>query len=278
MNKILITAITLSGIIVSWCFTFIPESIFAKGIFGINCSKETIIILNRVSLSILIWVITSIFLIILLKKIYFITICSKGVRIKVEYGNILEMRNCYKVINFDECFTTKVGIGAADIKPTSLCGQFLSIENVEEIENAVSNSGLQSYCSEYQNKKCYESGRLVQYKDYLLLAFAKLNSDGLGQMNREQYLQCLNILWKELDKYYAQQDVAITILGSGITRFKGENLSQQELVDIMIASYKLSPYHIKNELRIVCRRSDDFSLKNIGDFNLLEFVFQLMKK
>ena len=43
-----------------------------------------------------------------------------------EYGNILKKRNCKRVINFDECFTTHVGDKTADINPTSICGQYLS--------------------------------------------------------------------------------------------------------------------------------------------------------
>lgn len=35
--------------------------------------------------------------------------------IVVEYGDLLRKENCQRVINFDECFTTKVGLGPADI-------------------------------------------------------------------------------------------------------------------------------------------------------------------
>lgn len=61
--------------------------------------------------------------------------------------------------------------------------------------------------------------------------------------------------------------MAIPILGAGLTRFEGEMLSQQQLVDIIISSYKLTPYKIKspNALRIICRKSDDFSLDKIGE-------------
>lgn len=75
-------------------------------------------------------------------------------------------------------------------------------------------------------------------------------------------------MWEELHKYYNQQDISISILGSGQTYIddnSGTSLSQQELLDIIILSYKLSPHKIKypHKLRIICRKSDGFSLNEI---------------
>lgn len=102
----------------------------------------------------------------------------------------------------------------------------------------------------------------------MLLAFAKLDKNGLGRLTRDEYLKCLSVLWEEIDKYYGQKDVCIPILGAGLTRFdggSGASIPQQELLDMMIWSYKLSSHKIKSpyKLRIICRRSDDFSLDKI---------------
>ena len=78
---------------------------------------------------------------------------------------------------------------------------------------------------------------------YLLLAFAKLDKDGLGRMTRDEFLACLSVLWKEIDKYYGQKDVCIPVLGSGITRMDDTSLTQQELLEIIIGSYRLSPHN-----------------------------------
>jgi hypothetical protein len=61
--------------------------------------------------------------------------------------------------------------------------------------------------------------------------------------------------------------VCIPILGSGITRFEDKLLTQQELLDIILASYKLSSHKIKPpyQLHIVCKKGDDFSLNRIGE-------------
>ena len=77
--------------------------------------------------------------------------------------------------------------------------------------------------------------------------------------------QCLSEMWKQIELHCSQTDVCVPILGSGLTLFEGESLSQQELLNIMIWSYKLSPHKIKApyKLRIICKKSDGFSLNEI---------------
>jgi hypothetical protein len=60
--------------------------------------------------------------------------------------------------------------------------------------------------------------------------------------------------------------MSIPILGAGITRIDGStgaSIPQQELLDMIIWSYKLSSHKIKTKLRIICKRSDDFSLDKV---------------
>ncbi len=100
------------------------------------------------------------------------------------------------------------------------------------------------------------------------MAFAKLDKDGLGRFfSYDEFLECLSLFWKEIDKYYGQNDVCISILGSGLTRIGDASFTKQELLDIIIGSYKLSRHKIKfpNKLRIVCKKSEDFSLNKIGE-------------
>jgi hypothetical protein len=265
MCKFINSVFSISFIITTIAFTFIPESIFDYNFLECDFPKESRIIFNRVLTYIILLIIVSIVQAVRIFTRKYVIISDKEFKIKVEYGDIFKMNNCKKVINFDECFTTKVGENPADIKPTSVCGQFLSKINISDVEEAIEKSNLQSYSSAHQNRKCYESGRIVRYNDFLLLAFAKLDKNGNGHMSREQYLQCLNVLWEEIEHNYGDHDVAITVLGAGITRFNGASLSQQELVNTIIASYKFSSYHIKKVLHIVCSKSDDFSLNKVID-------------
>lgn len=266
---------------ISAIFTFVPEAIFGKVIlisggvfkqFGlVDYILEINIIMNRVLTFVIIWFITAIGYKVYLLLRNKISIKENNYKITVEYGDLLKTKKCKRVINFDECFSTHVGTAPADIKPTSICGQYLTANPNLNIQSLLSNSQLKPFKtkSKYQSKERYESGRVVPNGDDLLLAFVKLDENGLGRFfTRDEYLECLSVLWEEIDKYYGQQDVCIPILGAGLTRFdggSGTSISQQELLDMMIWSYKLSSHKIKTpyKLRIICRRSEDFSLNKI---------------
>lgn len=193
---------------------------------------------------------------------------GKTYTIIVQYGDLFKRKKCRKVINFDECFTTKVGDAPSEIKPDSICGQYLLANPNLNIQQLIADCGLKPVKkkSEYQKQDSYKLGSIVQNGDYLLMAFAKLSNAGLGEMTYDEYLSCLETLWKEIDAYYGSKSVCIPILGSGRTRFDGIKPSQQELLDIMIESYKLSRTKIKlpHKIYIICRKVENFSLNKIG--------------
>ena len=259
--------------IITIVFTFIPETIFGKCQLLSNASAEVNVILNRILTFIFVLVLA-----IIINALYLcfrssVRIKGKNYSIKIEYGDLFKMNVCKKVINFDECFTTIIGDSPSNVKPSSICGQYLKENPIQDMQILIDNTQLKPVKSKskYQNKERYDSGKLVPNGDYLLMAFAKLDKDGLGRFfSRDEFLDCLSILWKEIDKYYGQKDVCIPVLGSGITRMdgaSGASLTQQELLDIIIWSYRLSPYKIKSpyKLHIVCKRCDNFSLNKIGE-------------
>ena len=261
----------LSGIIsalVSISFMFIPESLFAKYVLFSNMSNEMNIIINRIVFLlgiIAVSIIVSVIYMIFRKKS---TLEGHNYIIQIEYGDIIEVKNCKKVINFDECFTLTVGDSPGDIKPGSICGQYLLKNPDIDIDRLIANANLKPVRtnSKFQNKIRYESGRLVLNGDDLLMAFAKLDENGLGYFpTYREFLKSLSILWEEIDKYYAQKDVCIPILGAGLTRIGEKSFTQQELLDIIIMSYKLNEHKIKKpyKLRIICKRDKGFSLNNI---------------
>ena len=267
--------------IISAVFIFVPEVIFGKNILISEAILKKValedyileinIILNRIFTYAILW-----FVVALVYKAYLflrkkVSIKGNNYKITVEYGDLLKMDKCKKVINFDECFSTHVGNAPADIKQTSICGQYLKANSDLNIQSLLATSQLKPLKtkSKYQGKERYESGRIVLNGDDLLLAFAKLDKNGAGRLTRDEYLKCLFTLWEEINIYYGQQDVCIPILGAGLTRFdggSGASISQQELLDMMIFSYKLSSHKIKspNKLRIICKKNEDFSLDEIG--------------
>lgn len=250
----------------------IPESLLKEFILLSNISNETNIIINRFAIIAILFLSTMICCYLHEKCKKKVTITGKNYKIIVEYDDIFEKNNCKKVIPFDECFTTKIGDSPADININSVCGQYLKNNPINDTQMqhliTTANISPSNTKSAYQNKERYESGSLIPKDDFLLMSFAKLDSEGLGTLTFEGFLQCLFLLWKEINKYYGQQDVYIPVLGSGVTRFDGgEQLSKQELVNIILYSYKMSQYKIKlpNSLHVICKESDDFSLSKIDN-------------
>lgn len=270
--------------VVTGIFTFVPESFFSgcgwvtqellnqcKWISDVE-AKDVNIVLSRLACSLLIWIAVSLVYALFLKFRRWTTIHGENYSIRVEYGDILKNRNCKRVINFDECFTTHVGDQTADINSNSICGQYLITHPDLDIPKLIDEANIKPARSKskYRQRTRYDSGTIVPNGDDLLMAFAKLDEKGKGRFfSRDEYIRCLDLLWRELENYYSEKDVCVPILGAGTTSFDGgagASISQQDLLDMMIWSYKLSSHKIKApyKLRIICRKNSGFSINNIN--------------
>jgi len=248
-------------------FSIIPEDFFRLLRLNENWSDVVNIISVRLLVSVLVVVIANIIYHFYYNNRKEVVLSEANYAIQIEYGNLFKITSGKKVINFDECFTTKVGEAPSDIKPNSVCGQYLSshpIDNINELIKVAEVKPLREK-SKFNGLDRYELGTLIPRGEFLLMAFAKLDENGLGHLTYEEYLRCLNKLWEQIDIYHGTHDVYIPILGSLITRFLDKDLTQQQLLDIMISSYRLSQYKIKRpyKLHIVCTRREGFSLNNI---------------
>lgn len=251
--------------IVSATFTVVPEELFKHGFILCGWSDTLVIVTNRLIFCTVAFILSCIGYLYYLKLRRSVTVSGKTATIKIEYADLFKVKKGKKLINFDECYSTNVGDRPEDIKPGSVCGQYLAKYPIDDIQSLIQSYGIQSVgVSRYANKPRYESGTIIPRDKFLLMAFAKLDERGLGNMTYGEYLDCLDKLWEQIDIYHGTDDVYLPILGSRITRFD-KDLSQQELLDIMIASYRLSPKRMKrpNVLHIVCKKREGFSLNGI---------------
>ena len=270
MSKVLKQSAMWALSAITVIFTFVPESVFGLIKLFPTAPDAVNIIIDRAIAFLIVFVV-----LLALNALYFwcrrkVKIKGRNYTIQVEYGDLFKAKECKIVIDFDECYTTTVGQKPGDIKPNSICGQYLTKHLDLDIEKLIKAAKLQPARgkSKYQNKIRYNSGSIVPNGDDLLMAFARLDENGLGKFfTRDEYLECISTLWSKIDKYYGMKDVCIPILGSGLTRFNDASPTQQELLDIIIESYKMSSHKIKKpyKLRIICRRRDDFSLNEIGE-------------
>lgn len=283
LNGSLRKSIALAFAIVSAIFTFVPESAFSKHVWLTEdaisefCiisgyASELNVTLNRLICLIFAIVICSAVMCAIQMLKWKVTIRGNNYEIQIRYGNLLRMKKCKRVINFDECYTTTVGNRPNEIKPTSVCGQYLATHAPLEMSDLICQSQIvpRSSPSQYKNLPCYQPGTIVPNGNDLLMAFARLDEHGCGCFfTRDEYLDCLSNLWKEIDRYYGQENVCIPLLGAGLTRFEdssGASISKQDLLDLLVLSYKISSHKIKSphKLIIVCKRSKGFSINHIA--------------
>ena len=283
MINIITKTITIAGSIIAGVFTFFPESFFCQckwvtqELLDQNKATSSLsaqdinIVISRLACCALIWMVALLVYVMFLTLRKAITLKGENYTICVAYGDIFKVKKCKRIIPFDECFTTKVGDATADINPTSICGQYLLAHpelNMQQLIDSAQISPEQNR-SKYQEKIRYRSGTIVPNGDDLLMAFAKLDVRGKGRFfSRDEYVECLDYLWKEIENYYGEKDVCIPILGAGTTVIdggSGASISQQDLLNMIIWSYKLSSHKIKapHKLRIICKKNDDFSINKI---------------
>lgn len=277
MIKIFCKSATWAFGIISVIFAFVPESFFHtirwipaqavqksltdKGITDVELDT----IISRIVCYAVVWVIVTL----IYAVRHSVTIKGDNYTIQVKYGNLLKETNCKKVINFDECYTTHIGPNPSDIKASSICGQYIqSVGGSLNIQNLIDNAEVkpEECVSRFNHSRSYKPGSIIVNGDALLLAFATLNKAGRAKFfTQDEYIECLSEMCKQIEVHCSQTDVCVPILGSGLTLFEGASLSQQELLNIMIWSYKLSPHKIKApyKLRIICKKSDGFSLNEI---------------
>lgn len=236
----------------SWAFAafsailmFVPEDIFLSYKLPCNFSNGIHLLILRVILFAAVYVCSVLLNIGYLAIRWKYKIKGHNYAIHVEYGNLLKKKKCQKVINFDECFTTEIGEGPWQIKPNSVCGQYLQQKPIENMSVLISRSKLEP--DERKNPihgmQRYESGRLVPRDHDLLMAFAKLDENGHATMTRDEYLQCLDVLWKEIEKYSLNEDVCIPVLGAGRTGTGDFRPGQQEALQ---DAWKVEVDDIKN--------------------------------
>ncbi len=276
MNKIFKKSFSVAFAITTGILTFTPESVFNKIQVLRKVTSDWNAAVNRIILLLIVYMLSLISTFLYYRFRRSTSIKGRNYCIKVQYGNLLKIdviknfifrKKCWRVISFDECFTTSIGTEKWQINEDSICGQYLKKHPISDMQQLIDRVGLapSENKSKFQNNVCYASGSIIPREGVFLMAFAKLNQEGLGEISYKEYLECLNLLWNEIDNYYGQKDVYISVIGSGVTRMNDMELTTQELLDTIIYSYKLNRKKIKSpaELHIVCRKKDGVLLNDI---------------
>ena len=200
-----------------------------------------------------------------------------GTKIRVITGDIFKQTGL-KIIPFNEYFDTLVDDKL--ISSNTLHGKYILnyIDDINRLDNRIINDnrlrGLQTFVDNkrsYGKRIKYPLGTIYKNDDYLLLAFSKFDSDNRAYLDKIDIIKCLLNMWNEIDILYSGCSINIPLLGTGITRFHGVKLSEQELLEILLISFKLSGLTLmKNTtISIIIHRD---SIDNINFFKLSEFL------
>lgn len=172
-----------------------------------------------------------------------ITLNINGLEVRIKYGDIFETEGL-KLIPFNEYFDTQVD--NIIIAANSLNGQFIKkYSDISTLDKQI-NLKLKSKRKEKNTfrlngkKNRYELGTTIEVEDdFLLTAFTYFDEENKAYLSKADYLICLDNIWKEINRIYAQRNINIPLLGSGISRI-GNNLKPQDYLEQLLNSIKLS--------------------------------------
>lgn len=179
-----------------------------------------------------------------------------GSPLEIKVGDLFKEGEL-RVINFNEYFDTIADDSL--ISKKSLNGQFLEnkVNDIAVLDKAIIDDTHLSDMQEKENST-RPSGKKIRYKlgsihiegDYLLVAFSKFDRDNKAYLFMRDYINCLMTFWEEIDRVYASKSVAIPLMGAGITRFKDANVSEQELLELLIWSFKVSRVKFRHPAKV----------------------------
>lgn len=176
-----------------------------------------------------------------------------GIKVNIEQGDIFKV-NGWKVIAFNEFFDTKVD--DIVIAHNTLNGIFIDnhIEDLRELQDKITNetddnTNYKRYTR--NNKVAYPLGRIITYKDFMLLAFTHFDNNQ-AHLTQKDYEDCLRVMWTEICRTYANNPIFIPLLGSGITRFDGTpHKSKSNLLKCMLCTLRTSEVNINQPITIL---------------------------
>lgn len=201
--------------------------------------------------------------------------------IEVKFGDIFSEEADLKVVAFNEYFDTLVDEKV--ISSNSLNGIYIKKFYQGRVANLDEIISLDTHLPEmiaYENverpvgkKISYKLGTICTVDDYLLTAFSRFDNSNKAYLEMNDYISCLLNFWNEIDRVYAGRTVALPVLGSGITRFRGyEHISDQELLELIIWTFKVSrikfTYPSKVKIVVWQKKQEKINLLKLKDLEL----------
>lgn len=195
-----------------------------------------------------------------------------GITVKIKVGDIFNEMGL-KVIPFNERYDTEVD--DIIIAHNSLNGKMIDnyVKDIEDLKSKIKsaqtdNSPLKP--SRKNGKEIYPLGRVIPYNDFLLLAFSHFDEQNKAYIGIGEYEKLLICMWSEIRRTYAARQIAIPLLGGGITTIQGiQDKNYTELLKCILCTLRSSKFQPKEGITIVLTQD---AIENI-DMNIIKEEF-----
>lgn len=176
-----------------------------------------------------------------------ISLKIRNTKVVVKQGDLFRERG-KKVIPVNEYFDTHVGDGIVDAK--TLHGQYIKKyaqkspdELYSDIVNALGSED--TTCIEQRKAPAknikYALGTIYDDNNgFLLLAYSSFDEDNRARLGRFDIAKCYMNMWDQVDIYRGSNSIIFPVLGSGgVIRFE-KDFTPQQLIELMLWSFRLS--------------------------------------
>lgn len=163
----------------------------------------------------------------------------------------------WRVIGCDTHFDTRVD--DVVISKKSLHGKlFLEHGKVEEIKIAVEKAAQRlNLIADSNGLYTFPLGTIIRYDSsvdnhtYLMLAMTELDENYEAHTNMAKFENMLMKMWFEINRVYASNEVALPLLGTGISRFDDGPKGKEALLKCMLCTLNASNVQLNSSVKVV---------------------------
>ena len=176
--------------------------------------------------------------------------------VSISCGDIFETDG-FRVIGCDTHFDTRVD--DVVISKKSLHGKLvLEHGNADEIKSVVEKEAKRLHLTANSDGLYdFPLGTIIRYdssKDnhtYLMLAMTELDRNYEAHTNMAKFEHMLMKMWSEINRVYASNDVALPLLGTGISRFDDGPKNKEALLRCMLCTLNSSGVTLNAKVKVV---------------------------